>query len=62
MTNADGSISLLAHSTGRPVVNKYVSVANAGAGALIASATVIGAWEKFDLTTPAGAPLVAVAR
>jgi alpha-L-fucosidase 2 len=29
--------------------NLYVSAANAGASALIANATAVGAWEKFDL-------------
>ncbi|GAB3871103.1 hypothetical protein GCM10027610_134020 [Dactylosporangium cerinum] len=42
--NADGSVAL------RAVVNgRYVCAENAGAAALIANRTAIGAWESFDL-------------
>jgi hypothetical protein len=36
------------------VNSKYVSAANAGASALIANATAIGAWEQFDLIDRGG--------
>ncbi|HEU5473678.1 MAG TPA: endo-1,4-beta-xylanase [Actinophytocola sp.] len=41
-------VSLRAHAN-----NNLVSAANAGAGALIANRTSIGAWEQFDLITNA---------
>src|SRR3954451_892603 len=41
---AGGAIALRAR-----VNSRYVSAANAGASALIANATTVGAWERFDM-------------
>jgi len=43
VTNGNGTVSLLA-----VVNNRYVCAENAGAAALIANRTAIGAWEQFD--------------
>ena len=47
VVNADGSVSFKALVNGR-----YVTADNAGASALIANRTSIGAWERFDEYLP----------
>lgn len=52
-----GGVALRAQVNGR-----YVSASNAGAGALIANATAIGAWERFDQVDLGGGNIALRAR